>query len=68
MNIRKIVPVDFPAPSLDVVRQAAIVAHHFHSEIVMLHVVDMLAASDACWSKAIGYAIICAMPIPVLNV
>jgi nucleotide-binding universal stress UspA family protein len=39
LNIRKILlPVDFPSPSLGVVRQAATLAHHFHSEIVVLHV------------------------------
>jgi nucleotide-binding universal stress UspA family protein len=40
MNIRKVLlPVDFPNASLRVVHQAATLAHHFHSEIVMLHVV-----------------------------
>ncbi|MFZ0290057.1 MAG: universal stress protein [Candidatus Sulfotelmatobacter sp.] len=40
LNIKKILlPVDFPNPSLRVVHQAAALAHHFHSEIVMLHVV-----------------------------
>jgi nucleotide-binding universal stress UspA family protein len=40
MNIRKILlPVDFPNASLRVVHQAAALAHHFHFEIVMLHVV-----------------------------
>jgi nucleotide-binding universal stress UspA family protein len=40
LSIRKILlPVDFPNPSLGVVHQAAMLAHHFHSEIVMLHVV-----------------------------
>ncbi|MGD0280984.1 MAG: universal stress protein [Dissulfurispiraceae bacterium] len=40
LNINKILlPVDFPNPSLRVVHQAAILARHFHSEIVMLHVV-----------------------------
>jgi len=40
LNIEKILlPVDFPNPSLRVVHQAAALAHHFHSEIVMLHVV-----------------------------
>ncbi|MGA9447576.1 MAG: universal stress protein, partial [Candidatus Sulfotelmatobacter sp.] len=34
-----LLPVDFPNPSLRVVHQAAALAHHFHSEIVMLHVV-----------------------------
>jgi nucleotide-binding universal stress UspA family protein len=46
LNIRKILlPVDFPNPSLPVIHQAATLARHFHSEIVMLHVVDMLAAT-----------------------
>ncbi len=40
LNIKKILlPVDFPNTSLRVVHQAATLAHHFHSEIVMLHVV-----------------------------
>jgi nucleotide-binding universal stress UspA family protein len=40
MNIKKILlPVDFPNTSLRVVHQAATLAHHFHSEIVVLHVV-----------------------------
>jgi nucleotide-binding universal stress UspA family protein len=40
LNIKKLLlPVDFPNTSLRVVHQAATLAHHFHSEIVMLHVV-----------------------------
>ena len=40
LNIKKILlPVDFPLASLVVMHQAATLAHHFHSEIVMLHVV-----------------------------
>jgi nucleotide-binding universal stress UspA family protein len=40
LNIQKILlPVDFPNASLRVVHQAATLAHHFHSEIVLLHVV-----------------------------
>ena len=40
LSIKKILlPVDFPNTSLRVVHQAATLAHHFHSEIVMLHVV-----------------------------
>jgi nucleotide-binding universal stress UspA family protein len=40
LNIQKILlPVDFPNASLPVVHQAATLARHFHSEIVMLHVV-----------------------------
>ena len=40
LNITKIrLPVDFPNPSIGVVHQAATLAHRFHSEIVMLHVV-----------------------------
>ncbi len=51
LNIRKILlPVDFPDPSLSVVHQAATLAHHFHSEIVMLHVVNVLAAAVG-WSQ-----------------
>src|SRR5271157_319189 len=44
LNIQKILlPVDFPNASLRVVHQAATLAHHFHSEIVMLHVVTALS-------------------------
>ena len=39
-NIGKILlPVDLPIASLGVIHQAATLARHFHSEIVMLHVV-----------------------------
>lgn len=39
LKIQKILlPVDFPNTSLHVIHQAATFAHHFHSEIVMLHV------------------------------
>ncbi len=44
LNIKKILlPVDFPNPSLHVIHQAATLADHFHSEIVMLHVVTALS-------------------------
>jgi nucleotide-binding universal stress UspA family protein len=44
LNIKKILlPVDFPNTSLSVVHQAARFAHHFHSEIVMLHVMTVLS-------------------------
>src|SRR5579863_9525733 len=36
---RILLPVDFPNTSLRVIHQAAKLAHHFHSEILMLHVV-----------------------------
>jgi nucleotide-binding universal stress UspA family protein len=40
LNIKKILlPVDFPVASLSVLHQAATLAHHFHSEIMILHVV-----------------------------
>ncbi len=40
LNIKRILlPVDFPNTSLHVVHQAVTLAHHFDSEIVMLHVV-----------------------------
>ena len=40
LNIKKILlPVDFPNTSMRVIHQAATLAQHFHSEIVMLHVV-----------------------------
>jgi nucleotide-binding universal stress UspA family protein len=45
LSIKKILlPVDFPNASLRVVHQAATLAHHFQSEIVMLHV--LTAQSD----------------------
>ena len=45
-NIKKILlPVDFPNTSLRVIHQAATLARHFHSEIVMLHVVTVLSQS-----------------------
>lgn len=41
LRIRKILlPVDIPVASLSVVHQAAILARHFGSEIVMLHVIN----------------------------
>ena len=44
LNLKKILlPVDFPNASLRVIHQAATLAHHFHSEIVMLHVVTPLS-------------------------
>jgi len=44
LNIKKILlPVDFPNTSLRVIHQAAALAHHFHSEIVMLHVLTALS-------------------------
>jgi nucleotide-binding universal stress UspA family protein len=40
LKIKKILlPVDFPNTSLRVIHQAATLAHHFHSGILMLHVV-----------------------------
>jgi len=40
LNLKKILlPVDVPIASLGVIHQAATLARHFHSEIVMLHVV-----------------------------
>jgi nucleotide-binding universal stress UspA family protein len=48
LSIRKILlPVDFPHASLGVVHQAAALAHHFHSEIVILHVVPPLSHGTA---------------------
>jgi nucleotide-binding universal stress UspA family protein len=40
LNIKKILlPVDFPNASLRVLHQAAMLGRHFHSQIVLLHVV-----------------------------
>jgi nucleotide-binding universal stress UspA family protein len=42
LNIQRILlPVDFPNASLRVIHQAATLAHHFHSEIVLLHVIRL---------------------------
>ena len=38
-----LLPVDFPNPPLGVVHEAAFLARHFHSEIVLLHVVTPLS-------------------------
>jgi nucleotide-binding universal stress UspA family protein len=38
-----LLPVDFPLAPLGVVRQAAFLARHFHSEIILLHVVTPLS-------------------------
>jgi len=44
LNIKKILlPVDFPVASLRVIHQAATLARHFNSEIVVLHVVTALS-------------------------
>ena len=44
LNIKRILlPVDFPNTSLHVIHQAAILAHHFNAEIVLLHVVTALS-------------------------
>ena len=44
MSMNKILlPVDFPNTSLGVVHQAAFLARHFHSEIILLHVVTPLS-------------------------
>jgi len=43
-NIKKILlPVDFPNASLSLISQAATLARHFRSELVMLHVVTALS-------------------------
>jgi nucleotide-binding universal stress UspA family protein len=40
LNIKKVLlPVDFPIVSLGLAHQAATLAHHFNSEIVLLHVI-----------------------------
>ena len=38
-----LLPVDFPKISMGVVYQAAYLARHFHSEIILLHVVTSLS-------------------------
>ena len=38
-----LLPVDFPNISVGVVHQAAFLARHFHSEIILLHVVTSLS-------------------------
>ena len=44
---RILLPIDFQDPSKHVVHQAAVLGRHFHSEIVMLHVVTPLSYSAA---------------------
>ncbi len=44
---RILLPIDFQDPSKRVVHQAAAIARHYHSEIVMLHVVTPLSYSAA---------------------
>ena len=57
LNIKKILlPVDFPNPSLRVVHQAATLARHFHSEIVMLHVVTALSHTAGVPEDEIEFA------------
>jgi len=51
LNIKRIllpidIPIDVPINCLDVIHQAAILAHHFNSQIIMLHVVTA-QSSDA---------------------
>jgi nucleotide-binding universal stress UspA family protein len=44
LNIKKILlPVDFPDTSLPVIHQAALLARHFHAEVLLLHVVNPIA-------------------------
>lgn len=44
LKIKKILlPVDFPNPSLSVIHQAGVLAHHFEAEILLLHVASMLS-------------------------
>ena len=42
---RILLPIDFQNPSKGVIHQAAAIARHFHSEIVMLHVVTPMTYS-----------------------
>ncbi|HAM51678.1 MAG TPA: hypothetical protein DCP92_13715, partial [Nitrospiraceae bacterium] len=57
LNIKKILlPVDFPNTSLRVIHQAATLAHHFNSEIVMLHVVTALSQATGVPEDDAGLA------------
>ncbi len=57
LNIKKILlPVDFPNTSLRVIHQAAFLAHHFNSEIVMLHVVTDLSHTAGVPEDGLGSA------------
>jgi nucleotide-binding universal stress UspA family protein len=57
LNIKKILlPVDFPNASLRVIHQAATLARHFHSEIVMLHVVTPRSHAAGVPEDAAGLA------------
>ncbi|MGC0772087.1 MAG: universal stress protein [Candidatus Acidiferrum sp.] len=56
LTLKKILlPVDFPHTSLPVVHQAATLARHFHSEVLMLHVVT--PRSRAAGVPAPGHAL-----------
>ncbi len=46
-----LVPVDLPSISTGVVHQAALLARHFHSEIVLLHVVTPLSYPAGLFEK-----------------
>ena len=47
LEIKKILlPVDFPVSTLAVLHQAATLAHHFKSELVLLHVVKPLSQAE----------------------
>ena len=49
LNIKKILlPVDIPIASLGVIHQAATLARHFKSEIVMLHVATAQSHAAEC--------------------
>ncbi len=57
MTIKKILlPVDFPLASLEVVHQAAALARHFNSEIVLLHVVTALSHAAGVPEDSAGMA------------
>ncbi len=44
-----LLPIDFSNNSLKVAHQAAFLARHFHSEIILLHVVTPLATPQVYW-------------------
>jgi nucleotide-binding universal stress UspA family protein len=57
LNIRKILlPVDFPNTSLGVVHQAAGLARHFHSEVVILHVMAVKTHTAGVPESGPGFA------------
>ena len=39
-----LLPIDLEEPDLEMVHQTSVLAHHFHSEILILHVIQPLSS------------------------